>query len=204
MVKNPGAGLLRGDPRTRTRWDGESSRSRYAHSSPTTRRRGQLSSGSPTAHTSTFSVRPVTRIPLCGYPWVVTVALVTPLVASQVPTTFAAISVRLSGSQSRIVFAWARVRSAVVAAGLELIVCCSPSITRRVPGESGGIGQQWREALHPPVDAEVVDLDATLDQQLLHITVGQAETQVPPDRGHDHVNREPEPGEHRLRRQPRA
>jgi hypothetical protein len=31
-----------------------------------------------------------------------------------------------------------------------------------VPGESGGIGQQRREPLHPPVDRHVVDLDATI------------------------------------------
>jgi hypothetical protein len=27
--------------------------------------------------------------------------------------------------------------------------------------ESGGVGQQWREPLDPPVDGDVIDLDPT-------------------------------------------
>jgi hypothetical protein len=73
-----------------------------------------------------------------------------------------------------------------------------------VAAESGGVGQQRREALHPPVDGDVVDLDAAFDQQFLDIPVGQAVAQVPADRDHDHLGREPEPGERRPRRQPGA
>jgi hypothetical protein len=39
----------------------------------------------------------------------------------------------------------------------------------------GGVGQQRREAQHPPVDRDVVDLNATFDQELFDVTVGQAE-----------------------------
>jgi hypothetical protein len=35
---------------------------------------------------------------------------------------------------------------------------------------------------HPPVDGDVVDLDPALGEQLLDVTVGQTETQVPTDR----------------------
>jgi hypothetical protein len=52
--------------------------------------------------------------------------------------------------------------------------------------------------------ARLVDLDATLDQQFLNVAVGQIEAQVPADRDNDHLRREPEPGERRLRRQPQA
>src|SRR5258705_7499771 len=61
-----------------------------------------------------------------------------------------------------------------------------------------------QESLHPPVDGDVVDLDATLDQQFLHVAVREAVAQVPPDRDDDHLGREPEAGERRLWRQPRA
>ena len=33
--------------------------------------------------------------------------------------------------------------------------------------EPGGVGQQWGEALHPPVHRDVIHLDITLDKQLL-------------------------------------
>jgi hypothetical protein len=58
-----------------------------------------------------------------------------------------------------------------------------------VAAESGGVGQQRREALHPPVDGDVVDLDAAFDQQFLYISVGQVVAQVPADRDHDHLGR---------------
>jgi hypothetical protein len=47
---------------------------------------------------------------------------------------------------------------------------------------------------------DVVDLDAPLGQQLLDVPVGQPEAQVPADRQHDHLRREPKPGERRPRR----
>jgi protein-S-isoprenylcysteine O-methyltransferase Ste14 len=40
----------------------------------------------------------------------------------------------------------------------------------------------------------VIDLDATFEQQFLNVAVGQVEPQIPADREHDHVGREPEPG----------
>jgi transposase len=70
-----------------------------------------------------------------------------------------------------------------------------PAISDAMPAGPGGVGKQWREPQHPPVDGDVVDLDATLDEQLLDVAVGQAEAQVPPDRQHDYIRREAEPGE---------
>jgi hypothetical protein len=40
----------------------------------------------------------------------------------------------------------------------------------------GGVGQQRREAQHPPVDGDMVDLDTALGGQLLDDAVGQAES----------------------------
>ena len=55
-----------------------------------------------------------------------------------------------------------------------------------------GVGQQRREPQHPPVDGDVVDLDAALGEQFLDIAIGQAEAQVPAHRQHDHVGWEAE------------
>jgi hypothetical protein len=59
----------------------------------------------------------------------------------------------------------------------------------------GGVGEQRREPHHPPVDGDVVDLDAALGEQLLDVAVGQAETQVPAHRHDDHIRREAEADE---------
>jgi hypothetical protein len=55
------------------------------------------------------------------------------------------------------------------------------------------------EAMDPPVDAYVVDLDAPLRQEFLDVPVGQAEPQVPADRQGDDLGWEPVPGEGRGR-----
>ncbi len=52
------------------------------------------------------------------------------------------------------------------------------------------VDEHFGEGLHPPVDRDMVDLDAALGKQLLHIAVGQAVTQVPAHRQRDHLPRE--------------
>jgi hypothetical protein len=44
-----------------------------------------------------------------------------------------------------------------------------------VPAWSGGVGQQWREPLHPPIDGDVVDVAPAFGEQLFNVAVGQAE-----------------------------
>ena len=70
-----------------------------------------------------------------------------------------------------------------------------PAIAYRVLTGSGGLGELWREPLDPPVDAHVIDLDASLRQEFLHIPVGEAEPEVPPDSQGDDLGREAVPGE---------
>jgi hypothetical protein len=41
-----------------------------------------------------------------------------------------------------------------------------------VPAGPGGLGQQWREPQDPPVDADVIDLDAALGEQFLDVAIG--------------------------------
>jgi hypothetical protein len=48
-----------------------------------------------------------------------------------------------------------------------------PAVTDGVPTRPGGLGQQRREPLHPPVDRDVVDLDPALGKELFDIAVGQ-------------------------------
>jgi hypothetical protein len=45
------------------------------------------------------------------------------------------------------------------------------------------------------VHGDVVDVDAALGQQLLHVPIGQPEPQIPAHRQHDHLRGEPEAGE---------
>jgi hypothetical protein len=42
-----------------------------------------------------------------------------------------------------------------------------------VAGGPGGVDELRRERLHPPVDRDVIDGDAALDQQLLDIAIGR-------------------------------
>jgi hypothetical protein len=75
-----------------------------------------------------------------------------------------------------------------------------PAVTDGVPAGASGLGQQRRKPLHPPIDRHVVDLDTTLGEQLLDISVGQAEAQVPADGEHDDVGREAEASKDRSRK----
>jgi hypothetical protein len=62
----------------------------------------------------------------------------------------------------------------------------------------GSLGQQWREAQHPPIDSDVVDLDATLDQEFFDVAIRQAVAEVPAHRQHDDVGWGTEAGEGRA------
>ena len=47
---------------------------------------------------------------------------------------------------------------------LHVGLVAEPPVAWGVAAEPGGVGQQWGEALHPPVDGDVVDLDAAFEQ----------------------------------------
>ena len=68
-----------------------------------------------------------------------------------------------------------------------------------MPSGGSGLGELGGEPMDPPVHRDVVDLDASLGQELLHVPVGQAEPQVPPDRQGDDLGREPVAREGRTR-----
>jgi len=70
-----------------------------------------------------------------------------------------------------------------------------PPITRSVAARAGGVREQRRESLHPPVYGDVIDVHTPLGQQLLHVPIGESVPEVPPDRNRDHLRREPEPSE---------
>jgi len=70
-----------------------------------------------------------------------------------------------------------------------------PAIPDDVAARSSGLGELRSEPMHPPIHRDVVDLDPSLGEELLHVPVGQAEPQVPADRQGDDLGREPVPGE---------
>jgi hypothetical protein len=48
-----------------------------------------------------------------------------------------------------------------------------PRVSDRMPARTSRVREQRREALHPPVDADVIDLDPTLGEELLNIAIGE-------------------------------
>ena len=75
-----------------------------------------------------------------------------------------------------------------------------PAIPHEVLAGSRGLGELRGEALHPPVDGDVVDLGAAFRQEHLDVSVGKTEPQVPADRQGGHLGREAVPGEGRSGR----
>jgi hypothetical protein len=73
-----------------------------------------------------------------------------------------------------------------------------PAIADPMSAGPSSLGQQRREPLHPPIDGDVVDLDATLSQELFDVAVGQTEAQVPADRDDDDIGWEAKAGESRA------
>jgi hypothetical protein len=73
-----------------------------------------------------------------------------------------------------------------------------PTVADRAPTGHGRIREEWREALDPPVDGDVVDVDPTLTEQLLDIAIGQPIPQVPAHGEDDDLGREPETLEPQL------
>ena len=72
-----------------------------------------------------------------------------------------------------------------------------PAIPGHVPTRPGRVDQQRREPLHPPIEGHVVDLDATLGEELFEVPVGQPVPEVPAHRQQDHLGRETETSETR-------
>src|SRR5712691_7170178 len=74
-----------------------------------------------------------------------------------------------------------------------------PTIADRMPAGSGRVGEERREALHPPVHRDVIDLDPTLGEEFLDIAIGEPEPKIPAHREDDDLRREPEALERRTR-----
>ena len=78
------------------------------------------------------------------------------------------------------------------AGDLHIRLVDAPAGTDRVPAGTCGVSQQRRESLHPAVNADVVDLDTSLGEQLFDVAIGQAVARVPADRKDDDVGWEAE------------
>jgi hypothetical protein len=76
---------------------------------------------------------------------------------------------------------------------LHLGVIHEPAIADTVATRTRRIDHQRREALHPPIDRHLINIDATLSEQYFDIAARQAVTQIPAHRQRDHVGRDPNP-----------
>ena len=81
----------------------------------------------------------------------------------------------------------------------EFVVASSEVVDEGVAGmvmlavRSGCVDEHRREALHPMKQGDVIDVDAALGEELLGVAIRQTEAEIPADRQHDHLGREPEP-----------
>ncbi len=55
------------------------------------------------------------------------------------------------------------------AGDLDIGLVHEPAVTHRVTTRPGGVDEQGREALHPAVDGDVIDLNSTLGEEFLDI-----------------------------------
>ncbi len=69
-----------------------------------------------------------------------------------------------------------------------------PSVTHHMTTRAGGVDEHRGEALHPPVDGDMVDVDAAFGEEFFHIAVGQAVAEVPAHGQQDHLGRKPVAG----------
>jgi len=67
-----------------------------------------------------------------------------------------------------------------------------PAIADTVPTRARRLDDQRGEALHPTVDGAVIDVHATLSEELFDIGVRESVAEVPAHRRQDHVRWEPE------------
>ena len=72
-----------------------------------------------------------------------------------------------------------------------------PAIARAVTASSRRLDDERGEALHPPVDGDVINLDAAFGEQFFDISVRESVAEVPAHRQQDHVGREPETNKRR-------
>ena len=79
-----------------------------------------------------------------------------------------------------------------------------PAAPDGMAARSRRVDQLRREALHPPRDRRVVDVDTAFGEEFLDIAVGEPEPQVPTHGEHDHLRRVPEPHERRARHHDRT
>jgi hypothetical protein len=72
-----------------------------------------------------------------------------------------------------------------------------PALADTVPARPSRVDDQRSEALHPPVDGDVVNFDAALSQEFFDVAAGQPVPEIPAHRQQDHLRREPEAGKRR-------
>jgi hypothetical protein len=78
---------------------------------------------------------------------------------------------------------------------LEIGLINEPAIPDTVATRSSCFDEFWCEALYPPVDGDVIDLDTAFSKEFLDIAVGQPLSEVPTHSQQNHLGWKPVPGE---------
>jgi Uncharacterized conserved protein (DUF2249) len=68
---------------------------------------------------------------------------------------------------------------------------CNSVVADTVPTWPSRIREQWREALYPPVDGDVVDLDPAFTQEFFDVAIGEPVPEGPAQGEDDDLGREP-------------
>jgi hypothetical protein len=79
-----------------------------------------------------------------------------------------------------------------------------PAITNTVPTRPCGVDHGRGEALHSPVDGDVINVDAAFGEEFFDVSVQESVAEVPAHCQQDHVGREPESRKRRRSRVVRA
>jgi len=53
----------------------------------------------------------------------------------------------------------------------EVSLIDEPAVTDTVPARPRSLDDEWRETLHPPIDSDVIDIDAALGEKFLDVSV---------------------------------
>ena len=112
---------------------------------------------------------------------------------------------RSNGTARSVVTSLGRSRPVnIISKNLDAGLIHEPAITDTVATRTYGVDHQRREALHPPIDRHVINVDAAFGEELFDVSISESVTEVPAHCQQDCVEREPESCKRRRSRVVRA
>jgi hypothetical protein len=67
-----------------------------------------------------------------------------------------------------------------------------PAVSDLMATWSSRVNEEWCEALNPPVQRDMINLDIAFSEKFFQVTIGKNVTKIPTNRQHDHFWRKPE------------